>query len=174
MNKSVVILIVFVLLLASGLAGGCGQPDEAYTPTPSPTATPSATPTATPIPTSSELLNITHEISGLSITLTTVSWTGNEVVVEWVIRSNTGKPFDADRLYAIFYPGAYAVDQDGNEGEYFIPPPIIHDIVPGDPRHYETKWLFFPGSELITVRLNDVYLEDHSFVDTSTEFLFSR
>ena len=103
-----------------------------------------------------------------------VSWTGNEVMVEWEIENQSGQAFKASRLYGIFYPGALARDQAGNEGEYFIPSPIKHDLKPGGFLHYETKWLFFTESDIIRVHLSDLYQEGNVFVDISAEFVLWR
>jgi hypothetical protein len=167
-----VLSLVFMMSLV-----GCTTPEEEPGPTPTPTSAPTPTlaPTPTPTPiTVSKTWNITHMLSGLSMTLTIVSWTGDEVVVEWEIENQTGRTFTASRLYSIFTPGAYATDQDGNEGEFFIPTPVKHDLRSGDLKHYETKWLFYPESRVVTIRLSDIYPDNHSFVDTSTQFVFSR
>ncbi len=176
--KQLAIKLVTLLLLAFVVgAVGCTVPEEGPGPTPMPTSAPTPTlaPTPTPTPvTVSETWNITHTLTGLSITLTIASWTGDEVVVEWEIENQTGQTFTASRLYSIFTPGAYATDQDGNEGEFFIPAPIKQNLGSGEFKHYETKWLFYPESQVITVRLSDIYTENHSFIDTSTQFVFSR
>jgi hypothetical protein len=71
-----------------------------------------ATPLSSPAPTTKiETWNISGELSGLSITLTTVHWRGDEVMAEWVIENRTGQAFDRDRLYSFFTVGAIAVDQ---------------------------------------------------------------
>ncbi len=150
-------------------------PTLAITPTSTQASTcaPNPTPTPTPVATTvSKTFNITRTLSGLSITLTVVEWTGNEVSVQWEIENQTGQVFEASRLYAIFYPCARATDQADNEGEYFVPSPFEHDLGPGDSRHYETRWVFFPESALITIRLNDLYQEGSSVVEASTEFSF--
>ena len=142
-------------------------------PTCAPSPTPTPAPTPTPVPTAvSRMFNITRTLSGLSITLTRVEWTGNEASVQWKIENHTGQVFKADRLYAIFYPGACATDQAGNEGEYFVPSPIEQDLRPGDSRHYETKWVFLPESATITIRLDDFYIQGSSLVEASAEFAF--
>ena len=176
--RELAITVAALLLLALIVSAvGCTAPEEEPVPTPMPTSTPISTLAPTPMPTPvtvSETWNITRMLSGLSITLTVVSWTGDEAVVEWQIHNQAGQAFAASRLYSIFTPGTYAVDQDGNEGEYFIPGPIKQDLGSGDFRHYETKWLFYPESEVITICLSDIYPEGHSFVDTSAQFTFSR
>lgn len=138
-----------------------------------PTCAPPPTPTPTPIPTTvSKTFNITRTLSGLSITLTVVEWTGNEASVQWEIENHEERVFEASRLHAIFYPGARATDQAGNEGEYFVPSPIEQDLRPGDSRHYETRWVFFPESAVITIQLDDFYMQGSSIVEASAEFAF--
>ena len=179
MRKSAIALMVLLLLALIWDASGCAAPEETPTLTPMLITTPTSTlaPTSTPVPAPtavSKVFNITRTLSGLSITITVVSWTGNEAVVEWAIENHTGQVFEVSRLYSCFYPGACATDQAGNEGEYFVPSPITQDIGPGDFMHYETRWFFFPESAVITIRLADVYQEGGIFVDTSTEFIISR
>jgi len=112
-------------------------------------------------------------LSGLSITLTVVEWIGNEASVQWEIENHEEQVFEASRLHAIFYPGARATDQAGNEGEYFVPSPIEQDLRPGDSRHSETRWVFFPESAVITIQLDDLYMQGSSIVEASVEFAFS-
>jgi hypothetical protein len=179
MGKLAITVIALLLLAFTVSLVGCTEPEEAPLTTPVPTSAPTPTlvPTPTPAPTPvivSKTWNVTRMLSGLSITLTVVSWTGDEAVVEWEIENQTGQTFAASRLYSIFTPGAYATDQEGIEGEYFIPAAIKQDLKSGDSRHYETKWLFYPESSVITIRLSDVYPVDHNFVDASAQFVFSR
>lgn len=171
-------LTVLVLLV---LATGCLFQDDEATPTPvsSPTVTLSPTPlpmsTATPGPTTtSKVFNIAGSVSGLDITLTASSWTGDEVEVGWNIRNSSGGVFDKERLYSVFYPGAVATDQNGAEGEYFVPMRMENDLARGDTLHYETKWLFLPDSEVITVRLVDIFQEGSHYVDLDEEYVFWR
>jgi len=138
-----------------------------------PTCAPPPTPTPTPIPTTvSKTFNITRTLSGLSITLTVVEWTGNEASVQWEIENHEERVFEASRLHAIFYPGARATDQASNEGEYFVPSPIEQDLRPGATKHYEARWVFFPESAVITIQLDDFYMQGSSIVEASAEFAF--
>ena len=170
----VMLLIVPVICIV-----GCTTQEEEPIPTLTPTPTlytPASTATPSPTPaTISKTLNITRELSSLSITLTAVSWTGDEMLAEWVIKNQTNKAFEADRLYSIFTPGALAKDQTGREGEYFIPEFFIRHLEPGGIKHYETKWVFYPESEEITIRLSDIYvLNGHNFIYTSAEYKIYR
>ncbi len=133
------------------------------------------TPLSPPAPTTKiETWNVSSKLSGLSITLTTVHWRGDEVMAEWVIENSTGQAFDRDRLYSIFSVGAIAVDQAGNESEYFIPERFERNLQHDDIKYYETTWLVHPESEVITVRLRDLFTDGSNFVDASAEFVFSR
>jgi len=133
------------------------------------------TPTPTPAPTAAiETWNVSRKLSGLTYTLTTVHWTGNEIMAEWVIENKTGKAVDRSRLNTIFTLGIVAVDQAGNEGEYFIPEPFKRNLNNGDIKSYETKWIFYPESDVITVSLRDLYTDGHDFVDADAEFVFTR
>ncbi|MCJ7522662.1 MAG: hypothetical protein MUP21_10665 [Dehalococcoidia bacterium] len=176
MRNSAVITMALLLVLA-GVVAGCTGVENGATPTaistpvytPSPTTAPSPTPEIV-----SKTWNLTRKLSGLSITLTVVSWNGEEMTVEWVIDNQTGEVFKASRLYAIFTPGSLATDQAGNEGEYFIPESFRRDLGPGDIKHYETKWLFYPESTAITIHLSDIYIDGSNYVDASAEFFFYR
>lgn len=137
--------------------------------------TPAPTPVSSPAPTTViETWNVTRKLSGLTYTLTTVHWTGNEVMAEWVIENKTGQTVDRSRLNTIFTLGIMAVDQAGNEGEYFIPEPFKRNLNQGDIKSYETKWIVYPESEVIAVRLHDLYTDGHEFVDADAEFVFTR
>lgn len=177
MSKSIVLLaLVFVLTFS---AFGCIGEKEAASLTPTASPTPVLTPTPVPTPTPTpepvtKVFNITHTLSGLDITLVMTTWVGNEVEVQWRIKNTTGQSFKAARLYNIFQPGAYAIDQDGNEAEYFIPAPITKDLAPGDQLIYKTNLLFYPQSTQITIRLPDSWAEGGDFVDISVDFSFPR
>jgi hypothetical protein len=169
------------LLVLLTLATGCLFQDDATTPTPvasptlTPEPTPDATPTVTPEPTTiCKIFNAEGSISGLDIVLTVASWTGDEVEVEWNVQNTSGGGFRGDRLYSIFYPGAVATDQNGAEGEYFVPTPIENDLAKGATLHYKTKWLFRPESAVISVRLADIFQEGSHYVDLDEEFIFWR
>jgi hypothetical protein len=175
----VVTALPLMMLLA--LATGCLFQDDAATPTPSatPTATPGPAPTVTPTVTPGpaticKVFNGEGRLSGLDFVLTVACWTGDEAEVEWSIRNGSGGAFCKNRLYSIFYPGAVATDQDGAEGEYFVPTPIGNDLAKGATLHYQTKWLFPPESRVITVRLADIFQEGSQYVDLSKEFVFWR
>jgi hypothetical protein len=177
----VVMLAALLLMALAVVAAGCFWEEEAMTPTPvaSPTVTPAPTlaptPSPTPGPTTlSEVFNITDNLSGLNITLTVASWTGDEVEVEWTIHNSSGRSFSGDRLYSIFYPGTVATDQNGREGEYFVPMSIENDLANSASLHYETSWLFAPESEVITVKLADTFKDGSQFVDLSAEYVFWR
>ena len=177
MSKSTALLTLLLVLALMIGTFGCTEKEETPTPTPvtSPTTTPTPVPTATPtLAPLTTVHNITRKLSGIYITLVMASWTSNEVEIEWRIENPTGQKFKASRLYSIFQPGAYAVDQDVNEGEYFIPPLIYKDLEPGKFITYRTRLLFYPESTRITIRLADVYSENSTFVDISTVFSFPR
>jgi len=132
-------------------------------------------PLSSPAPTTKiETWNVSDELSGLSITLTTVHWRGDEVMAEWVIENRTGQAFDRNRLYTIFTVGAVAVDQAGNESEYFLPERFERNLQHGDVKYYETTWFVHPESEVITVCLRDLFTDGSNFIDASAEFVFSR
>ncbi|MBE0480945.1 MAG: hypothetical protein IBX68_08190 [Dehalococcoidia bacterium] len=162
------------LTVVERLTGGGKEPAPTI---PVPTMTPPPTPTPSPSPqptTSTRLLDRTKSLSDLSITLSVVSWTGDYAVAEWIVRNPSQKTFAANRLYSIFCPGAVATDQAGNEGEFFVPDSIAKDLRPGDYLRIETKWLFFPESNQVTVRLTDAWTTGSFLVDVSTEFVFAR
>ena len=169
------VVILIALLVAT--AAGCGESngDLAADPTPTPApAAPSPTPTATTV-TESRAWNITRELSGLDITLAVVHWTGDDLLVEWVIANPTGPKFAKSYLSDIFAIGAVAEDQDGNPGEYFIPEPFKLNLEPRDVVPYETKWRFYPESKTITLRLWDLREPvEGSFVDANVEYVISR
>jgi hypothetical protein len=176
MSKSAVTIILFLLLLTVAVAG-CNETDgsPALTTTNTPAFT--SSPVATLIPTPevvSKTWNIARGLSGLSITLTVVIWTGDEMVAEWVIVNQTTQPFEGSRLYSIFTPGAIATDQAGREGEFFIPELIRLDLMPGTMKHYETKWIFYPESSRITIELHDIHIDGSAYTDASAQFAFSR
>ena len=178
-NVKSICMLIAALLVIGTYAVGCATQDWESTPTQTPTPTlytPALTPTPSPTPTTvSKTFNITHDLSGLAVTITVVSWTDNEMVVEWVIDNQTDKDFDANRIYSIFTPGSLASDQTGREGEYFIPESFRRRLEPGDIMHYETKWLFYPESEEITIRLSDIHTRDGSnYFYTSAEYVFPR
>lgn len=136
---------------------------------------PALTPAPTPAPTAAiETWNVSRKLSGLTYTLTTVHWTGNEIMAEWVIENNTGQTVDRSRLDTILTLGIVAVDQAGNEGEYFIPEPFKRNLNNGDIKSYETRWIFYPESDVITVHLRDLYSDGQAYVDANVEFVFTR
>lgn len=179
MSKSTVLLTA--LIVSALMAGVIGCTIGEETPTPEPTLTASPTPTAAPLPTPTptpepvtDVFNITHTLSGLSITLVMATWIGDKVDIEWRIENPTGQKFNASRLYNIFQPSSYATDQAGKEAEYFIPTPITKDLEPGKALSYHTQFLFYPESADITIRLSDVYSDGSTFVDIAVEFSFPR
>ncbi len=178
MSKSITLLALLLLVLTVS-AFGCIAEKEAPSPTPVVSPTPVLTPTPIPTPTPTpepvtKVFNISRTLSGLNIILVMTTWVGNEVEVQWRIENTTGQSFKAARLYNIFQPGAYAIDQDGNEAEYFIPPPITKDLAPGSYMIYKTQLLFYPQSTRITIRLTDAWVEGSNFVDISVDFNFAR
>jgi hypothetical protein len=177
MSKSTALLTLLLVLALMVSASGCIAEKEAPSPTPtaSPTPAPTDIPTPTPTPEPvTKVFNITRTLSGLNITLVMATWVDNEVEVQWRIENTTGQSFKASRLYSIFQPGAYATDQAGNEGEYFIPLPITKDLEAGKSLIYKTKLLFYPESTRITIRLPDAWAEGSTFIDISVEFSFTR
>jgi hypothetical protein len=66
------------------------------------------------------------------------------------------------------------VDQVGNESEYFIPERFERNLQYGDIKYYETTWLAHPESEVITVRLRDLFTDGSDFIDASVEYVFTR
>jgi hypothetical protein len=178
MSKSITLLALLLLVLTVS-AFGCIAGKEAPSPTPIASPTPVLTPTPIPTPTPTpepvtKVFNMTRTLSGLNITLVMTTWVGNEVEVQWRIENPTGQSFKAARLYNIFQPGAYAIDQAGNEAEYFIPPPIIKDLAAGSYLVYKTQYLFYPQSTQITIRLPDTWVDGGNFVDISVDFSFPR
>jgi len=179
MSKPISLLTLLLVLVLTVSAFGCTaeketpSPTSAASPTPELTPTPVPTPTPTPEPVT-KVLNITRTLSGLNITLVMTTWVDNEVEVQWRILNTTGQSFKAARLYNIFQPGTYAIDQTGKEAEYFIPIPITKDLGPGNSLTYKTKLLFYPQSTQITIRLSDMWAEGSAFTDLSVEFSFTR
>ena len=179
--KSLAILLTALLILAL-IVGGIGcratktpTPTHVVTPTATPTITPEPLPTPIPTPEPvTRVLNITHTLSGLSITLVSATWVDNEVELQWRIENPTAQPFKASRLYNMFYPGMLATDQSGKEAEYFVPAVIRIDLAAGDWLVYKTKLIFYPESTQITIQVSDVYNEGSIFVDISTEYSFPR
>jgi hypothetical protein len=169
-------VVLLALILAVG--AGCGQSESepAATPTPEPVATESPSPNPSPSPTTvSRVWNITRNLSGLEMTMTLANWTGDDLLVEWVITNRSGQKFDRDYLNNIFSIGAIATDQDGNEGEYFVPPPFTRDLAIGQMVTMETKWILRPESRQITLRFWDIREPmTGSSVDDSVVFVFSR
>ena len=114
MRKLAITVAALLLLALIVSAVGCTAPEEEPVPTPMPTSTPISTLAPTPMPTPvtvSETWNITRMLSGLSITLTVVSWTGDEAVAEWQIHNQTGQAFeDTIRLSDIYPEGHSFVD----------------------------------------------------------------
>ena len=177
MSKSTALLTLLLVLALTASIFSCVNEKETPTPTASPTPTLTPTPVPTPTPTPepvTKVFNITRTMSGLNITLVMVTWVGNEVEVQWRIDNTAAQSFNASRLYSIFQPGAYATDQTGKEAEYFIPPPIIKNLEPGNSLTYKTRLLFYPESTRITIRLPDVWAEDSNFTDVSVEYSFPR
>jgi len=175
-------ILLTVLLIVALIFGGIGC-RATKTPTPTPVVTPTITPTITPepLPTPTptpgpvtRVLNITHTLSGLSITLVSATWVNNEVELQWRIENPATQPFKASRLYKIFYPGMLAKDQAGKEAEYFVPTVIRNDLEAGNWLVYKTKLIFYTDSTQIIIRLSDVYNEGSVFVDVSTEYSFPR
>jgi hypothetical protein len=178
MSKSIALLAMLLLVLTVS-AFGCIGEEEAPSPTPEASPTPVLTPTPVPTPISTpepvtKVFNISRTLSGLNIILVMTTWVGDEVEVQWRIENTSGQSFKAARLYSIFQPGAYATDQDGNEAEYFIPTPIIKDLEPGDHLIYKTKYLFYPQSTQINIKLPDTWVDNGNFVDISVNFSFPR
>jgi hypothetical protein len=136
---------------------------------------PAPTPVSSPAPTTVvQSCNISRKLSGLDYALTMVHWTGNEVMAEWAIKNNTGQKVDRSRLNTIFTQGIAAVDQAGNEGEYFIPEPFQRHLYHGDFKTYETRWTLYPESKVITFKLSDIFTDGIVFVDTFVEFVITR
>ena len=137
--------------------------------------TSASTPVSSPAPTTVvKSCNISRKLTGLEYTLTAVHWTGNEVMAEWAIKNNTGEKVDRSRLNTIFTKGITAADQAGNEGEYFIPEPFQRHLYHGDYKTYETRWILYPESKVITFKLSDIYTDGIEFVDTYAEFVVTR
>jgi len=170
------VVLLLALLLAAG--AGCGQSESgpAATPTPEPVATEIPSPSPSPGPTTaSKVWNITRNLSGLEMTMTLAHWTGDDLLVEWVITNHSGQKFDKDYLNDIFSIGAIATDQDGNEGEYFVPPPFTRDLALNQMVTMETTWILRPESKQITLRFWDIREPTTgSSVDNSVVFVFSR
>ena len=177
MRKFIILSTLLLILLLMAGVFGCASEQETPTPSPvispTPTIEPLPTPTPTPEPVT-KVFNITRQLSGLDITLVMATWTGNEVELQWTIENPTAQRFKASRLYSIFQPSLYAIDQAGNEAEYFIPQPIMKDLEAGESLIYRTKLLFYTQSTSIKIRLTDAWSEGSTFVDISKEFNFSR
>jgi hypothetical protein len=170
--------VVMLLTLCIAAVAGCGQPESApaATPTPESAATGIPSPSPSPGPTTvTKVWNITRNLSGLEMTMTLAHWTGDDLVVEWVVTNRSGQKFNKSYLNNIFSIGAIATDQDGNEGEYFVPPPFTRDLALNQMVTMETTWLFRPESRQITLRLWDLREPAAgSNVDASVVFMFSR
>ncbi len=173
---SVGTLLAVLLVIAAGCSESEGEPAATLAPTPVATETPTQTPMPSPtLATIVEAWNVTQTLSGLEITLTVAHWTGDGLLLEWTIANRSGRVFNMRYLNDIFSLGSAAVDQDGNEGEYFIPSPFERNVQSGETVPHETRWLFYPESKTITVRLRDLRepASGTSF-DTVAEFRFSR
>jgi hypothetical protein len=172
--------VVALLALVVAVTVGCGdsEGDPLTTIGPSPTEVPAPSPSATSGPaeiTETTAWNIVRNLSGLDITLTLTHWTGNDLLVEWLIANTSGRRFSREVLDDIFSLGSVAVDQDGNEGEYFIPEPFTRNLQDGQTVPYETRWVFFPESRSISLRLWDFReAVAGSVVESSVEFRFFR
>jgi hypothetical protein len=167
---------VMLLALCLAAGAGCGQTESGPAATPTPVATEIASPSPSPEPvTVSKVWNITRNLSGLEMTMTLAHWTGDELLVEWVITNRSGQRFDKSYLNNIFSVGAIATDQDGNEGEYFVPPPFTRDLASNQMVTMETRWMLRPESRQITLRFWDLREPvSGSSVDASVVFVFSR
>jgi hypothetical protein len=173
-------VVVVLLALVLAVTAGCGESggDPTTTTSPSPTDTAIVSPRPSPEPTEATetaAWNIARNLSGLDITLTLTHWTGDDLRVEWVIANRSGQRFEREVLDDIFSLGAVAVDQDGNEGEYYIPEPFTRNLQDGQTAPYETRWVFFPESRSISLRLWDFReAVAGSVVESSVDFKFFR
>jgi len=169
-------LVLLVLVLGAGLA--CRQTDSAPAATPAPTQAPTeiSSPTPSPGPTTvTKVWNITRNLSGLEMILTLAHWTGDTVVAEWVLTNRSGEKFEKDYLNDILSIGVIAKDQDGREGEYFVPLPFTRDLARNQMVTMESTWVFQPESKVIALRLRDIREPEAGIhVDDSVVFVFTR
>lgn len=170
--------VVMLLTLCLVAGAGCGQSESAPTATPTPEAVATGAVSPSPSPgsaTTTKMWNITRNLSGLEMTMTLAHWTGDDLLVEWVITNRSGQRFDKGYLNNIFSIGAIATDQDGNEGEYFVPPPFTRDLDRNQMVTMETKWILRPEARGITLRFWDLREPvTGRHVDASVVFVFSR